>query len=164
MKILVFSDSHNNPSVMYDAVEKQLPHGLDAVFFLGDGAGDFAKLAKAFPGPEYVYVLGNGDPYAYQPDGVWEKLIERDGHRFLLMHGHRYNVKSSLQPAVDHAIRKKADVLLFGHTHEPFDRTLDGSEGGSVRVINPGAAGSWMQPTFALLETAGEHLICGFNV
>ena len=54
-------------------------------------------------------------------------------------------------------------MLLFGHTHEACDLTVDGSDGGSVRVINPGSCGSWYHPSFALLETVGEHLVCGFG-
>ncbi len=163
MKILVFSDSHGNSSVMSEAIRKQLKHGLDMVFFLGDGISDFEAAAKLLPGPRYTAVLGNCDAYSYQPDGVYEKLIEAGGHRFLLAHGHRLGVKTGIQSAVDHAIRKGADVLLFGHTHEACDLTVDGSEGGSVRVINPGSCGSWYRPSFALLETVGEHLVCGFG-
>ena len=163
MKILVFSDSHGNPAVMSEAIRKQMEHGLDMVFFLGDGIADFETVSKRFPGPRYAAVLGNCDAYTFLEGGVYEKLIEADGRRFLLAHGHRLGVKTGLQSAVDHAIRKGADVLLFGHTHEACDLTVDGSEGGSARVINPGSCGSWYRPTFALLETVGEQLVCGFG-
>ena len=79
MKILVFSDSHGNSSVISDAIRKQLKHGLDMVFFLGDGISDFEAAAKLLPGPRYTAVLGNCDAYSYQPDGVYEKLIEAGG-------------------------------------------------------------------------------------
>ena len=163
MKILVFSDSHNNPTRMDEAIKAQMKHGLDYVFFLGDGITDFDRVRAKYPGPEYHGVLGNCDTYSYRDEGVWEQSVDVDGRKFLLMHGHRYGVKTSIQPAVDHAIARGADVLLYGHTHEKCDLTLDGSNGGSVRVINPGSVGAWYGGSFALIETVGESVVCGFG-
>ena len=70
------------------------------------------------------------------------------------------SVKSGIQGAADYAIAKGADVLLFGHTHEAFDEQIDGSAGGSVRCINPGAVGAWYGASFALLEIRDGNLIC----
>ena len=96
MKILVFSDSHNNPTRMDEAIKAQMKHGLDYVFFLGDGITDFDRVRAKHPGPEYHGVLGNCDTYSYRDEGVWEQSVDVDGRKFLLMHGHRYE---DLDPA-----------------------------------------------------------------
>ena len=165
MKILVFSDSHNNPDLMESAVRANLrapasAGELEAVFFLGDGIGDFDRLREKYPGPRYAGVLGNCDGYALLDGGSYEKLTDCGGLRFLLMHGHRHSVKSGIQRAADYAIAKGADVLLFGHTHEAFDAEIDGSSGGSVRCINPGSVGAWYGASFALLEIRDGRLLC----
>ena len=168
MKILVFSDSHNNSGLMEEAVHANLAAPassgrLEAVFFLGDGITDFERIAKAFPGPRYAAVLGNCDGYRLLAGGSYEKIVEVGGLRFLLMHGHRHGVKNGIQRAADYAIAKGADVLLFGHTHEAFDETIDGSDGGSVRCINPGTVGAWFNASFALLEIRDGTLLCSFG-
>jgi len=164
MKILVFSDSHNHPDLMEKAIRLNLDHGLDAVFFLGDGYPDFERLAAKYPGPLYLGVLGNCDGYRLLEGGTYEKLAELGGRRFLLIHGHRFGVKRSIGGAVDYAAAKGADVLLYGHTHEAFDETLDASDGTSVRVINPGSAGDWFSASFALLELLPDgQVLCSFG-
>ena len=163
MKILVFSDSHGNPSRMESAVRTQLRFGkIDRIFFLGDGIRDFHTIERAFPSIICSGVYGNCDN-GYDPDVVYLRSAEVGGFRFLLMHGHKYNVKLTLQTAADYAISQKADVLLFGHTHQPTDITIDGSDGGYVRMINPGSVGAWNHPSYALLDLQGEHIVCGFG-
>ncbi len=165
MKILVFSDSHNNPDLMEKTVSANLrapasAGRLEAVFFLGDGIRDFEKVCEKHPGLRAEAVLGNCDGYVLLDGGAYEKAVDLGGFRFLLMHGHRHSVKSGIQRAADYAIAKGADVLLFGHTHEAFDEQIDGSAGGSVRCINPGSVGAWYGAGFALLEIRDGKLIC----
>ena len=40
---------------------------------------------------------------------------------------------------------------------------LDGSLKGSVRIINPGSCGTGFHKSFALIETVGGQLVCGFG-
>ncbi len=163
MKILVFSDSHGSRARMESAIRTQLQFGkIDRIFFLGDGIRDFNAIETAFPSIISSGVYGNCDN-GFDPDAVFLKTAEVGGFRFLLMHGHKYNVKTTLQTAADYAIAHKADVLLFGHTHQPTDMTIDGSDGGHVRLINPGSIGDWHAPSYALLDLVDEHLVCGFG-
>ena len=168
MRILVFSDSHNNSDRMEAALKANLraPRSageLEAVFFLGDGIGDFERLRGKYPGPRYSAVLGNCDGYRLLDGGSYEKTVDCGGFRFLLSHGHRLSVKNGIQRAADYAIAKGADVLLFGHTHEAFDERIDGSSGGSVRCINPGSIGAWYGASFALLGIRDGQLLCSFG-
>ena len=168
MKILVFSDSHNHPDLMEKAVRLNVGHGLDAVFFLGDGYSDFERVMAKHPGPKYYGVLGNCDSYRLLAGGSYEKTVELGGHRFLLMHGHKHGVKGGIGGAVNYAVSKGADVLLFGHTHEAFDEPIDasadGSDGASVRAINPGSVGAWFGASFALLDLLPDGtIVCSFG-
>ncbi len=72
----------------------------------------------------------------------FQKELELDGQRLLLVHGSPRSDRDIIKadtPADD--VREmlagvQANLVLFGHTHEPLDRTVNG-----VRLINPGAVG-----------------------
>jgi putative phosphoesterase len=65
-----------------------------------------------------------------------------DAQRVLLVHGSPRSFGDVIQTETPDAdVREmiagaKADLILFGHTHTPLDRTVD-----AVRLINPGAVG-----------------------
>ena len=129
MKILVLSDSHGRLGLMLDAMERERPQ---RVFFLGDNYQDGQALADAYPEVPVDRVLGNCD-FCAGPD---ELLVEVEGVRFLLTHGHRYYVKSRTDRIVDAAKEKGAAVVCFGHTHEALNMPERG-----VWLLNPGTAG-----------------------
>ena len=163
MKILVFSDSHGSTRVMMRAIQENLQTGgVDRIFFLGDGIRDLDAISNQFPTIPVDSVYGNCDSgfttYAMLSNAVYEDTVTAGGVRFLLMHGH----KTTYQRAADYAIAKKADVLLFGHTHRAEDITIDGTDGGHIRIINPGSAGMY-NASFALLNLVGDQVVCGFG-
>lgn len=129
MKILVFSDSHGRLGAMLDAIERERPR---RVFFLGDHYRDGQALADAYPDLPMELVRGNCD-WDKAPD---ELLVEAEGVRFLLTHGHRYGVKSGTDQLALAAKGKGADVVCFGHTHEALNMPYRG-----VWLFNPGTAG-----------------------
>lgn len=168
MKILVFSDSHGKRDRIDSVIKEHLKFGgIDRVFFLGDGLNEILELEKSYPQLTFEYVKGNCDDVLItgkdKANSIYEKLVEVGKFKFLLMHGHRYDVKSAYQYAADHAIEKKADVLLFGHTHHAEDITIDGTNGGHIRMINPGSCGAWFGGSFALLDIVGKDIVCGFG-
>lgn len=63
------------------------------------------------------------------------KVMELEGKRILMTHGHRYGVKSGYLRAVYAAKEQQADILLFGHTHRAECFQEEG-----LWVLNPGAA------------------------
>ena len=167
MKILVFSDSHGNPKNIADSIRvHQNAGGVDHIFFLGDGVRDFLSAMAEFPHIPCDYVFGNCDFGITAPPEmrgrIYEALVSVGGKKFLIMHGHKYDVKSTYQKAADHAIEAGADVLLYGHTHRADDITIDGSFEGHVRMINPGSCSS-LYPTYACIEIARGQLVCGFG-
>lgn len=129
MKILVLSDSHGRLGFMLDAMEKERPQ---RVFFLGDNYQDGEALADAYPDVPVDRVVGNCDFCA----GPSELLVDVEGVRFLITHGHRYYVKSRTDRLVDAAKEKGAEVACFGHTHEALNVPERG-----VQLLNPGTAG-----------------------
>ncbi len=169
MKILVFSDIHGNTIRMTNAIRDHLTHGgVDRVFFLGDGIDDAnAVMRKNFPDLPYDAVYGNCDEfflsYTDREFIDTEKIVTAGGIRFLLAHGHKLFVKTQHQFAANYAIAKKADVLLYGHTHQREDVTIDGDKGGHVRMINPGACNSHYDASYAVLNIENGQIVCGFG-
>ena len=78
-----------------------------------------------------IAVLGNCDR---GETGEAERLLELDGVRILLTHGHGYSVKSSLLPLRRRALELDVQLVLYGHTHLP---ALSEEEG--VLFCNPGS-------------------------
>ena len=60
--------------------------------------------------------------------------ITLEGKKIFYTHGHAYNVKYSLYQIVCAARERKADILLFGHTHQPLTDYEDG-----LYLMNPGS-------------------------
>ena len=134
MKILVFSDSHSSHWFMRQCVDAVQP---DTVIHLGDMVQDGEVLAEEYPQLKYYQVAGNCDRGRVTPDFP-EILVEKlAGVRIYMTHGHRQGVKLFLDKLILDAQRCQADVILYGHTHEPDCRKLP--EG--TWIMNPGSAG-----------------------
>lgn len=130
MKILVFSDSHGRMDLMVDAVERERP---DHIFFLGDHYRDGLKLSGICPRIPMNAVRGNCD-WGPGPD---EKLVELEGVRFLLTHGHLHNAKAGYRELISAGRRAGVDMVCFGHTHRAeYVPAEDG-----LWLFNPGTAG-----------------------
>ena len=147
MKLLLFSDSHGNVANMADAVRLERP---DRVLHMGDLARDAEELARRFPDLPVTYVPGNCD--GRRPDLPEERVFTLEGVKIFMTHGHTYHVKSGIALAVRAAREAGAQLLCFGHTHEALCEFQNG-----LWIVNPGAAGSMVQPScaVAVLEEGG---------
>ena len=127
---------------------------------------DAAQGAGLFPirmeesGIDYLCCAGHKGLYGPMGTGLLlvrepERLLEIEGVRILMLHGHTRHVKSSPMAAVYAAREYGADVLLFGHTHVPL---VDYD--GTLWVMNPGAAGDYTRPTCGLLTIREGAVIC----
>ena len=68
-------------------------------------------------------------------------------------HGHTHYVKYGLYDLITDARSKKADVLLYGHTHVPDCRYEDG-----LYIVTPGSLhGSF--GTFAILDITHQGIV-----
>jgi putative phosphoesterase len=128
MKILVFSDSHGSANGMLRITEAESPQ---MVLFCGDGARDFGKLCAAFPQIDCEGVGGNCDYGSNLPE---LQLLEIQGKRIFLTHGHLYHAKYSYDTAIYAAEEQRADLICFGHTHTPYRDMVRG-----LNIINPGS-------------------------
>ena len=130
-RILVFSDSHDRLALCEKTI-KNVP--CDLILHAGDYARDAQELKKRFPDKELIYVRGNCDIHAYAQD---DEIIELDGVRIFLTHGHKYAVKyeDSYRTLTAAARAKDCSVAVFGHTHEAYTDENDG-----VLLLNPGSA------------------------
>ncbi|MBQ3040427.1 MAG: YfcE family phosphodiesterase [Clostridia bacterium] len=152
MKILVFSDSHGNFKAINDALE--LHHGeADLVIFLGDGARDISLIEEKYPSLAIFKVKGNCDFMCEHPT---KSILNLDGVRILVTHGHEYDVKYSLNKIMYTGFENELDAVLFGHTHQPLD-TVERLNERSLRLFNPGSIG--MGKTYGVIDIINGVLI-----
>ncbi len=133
MRILVVSDSHGNAQALRRALDAQ-PDAL-TVIHLGDGLREAEEMERLYPERTFHMVWGNSDFAAGALYPETGELICR-GKRICYTHGHRYQVKLGLTAAVLAARERRADLLLFGHTHRPL---TDYERG--LYLLNPGSVG-----------------------
>ena len=132
-RFIVFSDIHgdyNNLRKLNALISEN--HGG---FFAGDGLNCVlsARCENLF------WVAGNCDAY-----GDKEQIVEIEGVKILLTHGHLYGVKSGMGKLYYRAKEVGANVVIFGHTHTPLICEED-----DILFLNPGTSCSnAISPTF----------------
>lgn len=129
MRILVVSDTHRDEFSLRKAILDQ-PRA-EVVIHLGDGAEEAQFMKDSFPEKMFLMVRGNCDwnsPLPATGD------ITLEGKHIFYTHGHAYNVKMGLGDAKIAARDKKADILLYGHTHLA---EIDYDSG--LYIMNPGS-------------------------
>ena len=137
MRILVFSDSHNYDKNMRQAL--LLNHNrFDCCLHLGDGCREFEALAEEYTGIPFVAVNGNGEDLWGSPR-VTETVLDLEGCRIMLTHGHKYNVKFGTDKLIYRAIERECDIVLYGHTHVPENRYEPDMGKGGLYIFNPGS-------------------------
>ncbi len=145
-EVLILSDSHGKSDAVAQTVKLTRPH---LILFCGDGLRDLAELD--LPCPLYA-VRGNCDVFNVPALGDIgeESILNLDGLRLLICHGHRYGVKSGLGSLLWEAAREDVDAVIFGHTHEPLEITLLPEHADTrfgihltkpLRLFNPGSLG-----------------------
>lgn len=134
MRVIVISDTHGSISSLNQIIENN--KNADAFIHLGDGEYEWGKMCGAITNEnelvKYHYIKGNCD---YNDTYPLHKIIPIAGHRIFATHGHRYNVKYSLDVLLDTAKRKECDIVLYGHTHVQQQIYQNG-----IYVMNPGSA------------------------
>ena len=149
MNLLVFSDSHGRGSNMLEALSRQIKKP-DAIIFLGDGLRDVSYCE--FGDIPLFAVSGNCDTFAFYGNGIAENqiIMTLGGKKIMMTHGDLYGVKSGLGRLAKAADDREADVVLFGHTHEPLSLYLpEGDESFGFKIqkplylFNPGSIGGY---------------------
>jgi putative phosphoesterase len=143
----VISDTHNylDPRVF------DLFQGVDHILHGGD-IGMPALILELQTIAPVTAVLGNTDDPGIHFRQT--EVVQLAGRKFLVHHIVDPNAPSD---AVKRRIaRDKPDVIVFGHTHKPFQQTIAG-----VLYFNPGYAGKsrfGMERTVAILHCDKEAI------
>ena len=123
MKILIISDTHKD-------IEKIKEVSLKYKDYIKFDLGDRQLDKSIYEELGYISVDGNCDKE--NDNLILEKNIEKN--KFLLTHGHIFNVKYSYLNLYYKALEVNANYVLFGHTHIQISFIKDG-----ITFINPGS-------------------------
>ncbi|MGM9605069.1 MAG: metallophosphoesterase family protein [Faecousia sp.] len=152
MKILVFSDSHSVHRFMRRCMDAVRP---DVVLHLGDYVRDGEAMKAEYPNLRFYQVAGNCDR-GRVPSDFPEILLERlGGVKIYMTHGHLQGVKLFLDKLILDGQRCGADIILYGHTHEPDCRRLPQGQW----IMNPGSAGNY-GGTAGIILLDGKDIVC----
>lgn len=149
MRFLIISDTHG--SLSQAAMVIELFHTrVDGVWHLGDHFRDARDLRKRYQDKyrlAFQAVPGNCDYGCPAPSF---RVIPVEGHTVWMCHGHAYGVDDPPGFLPAKARENKADVVLFGHTHQPYQEEI-----GGVLYLNPGSIArprGGSEASFAVLE------------
>ena len=152
MKIGIISDTHDRLPTMRRGLELLKQQNVDAVLHAGDYVAPFA--AKLLVDPEIApteaplyCIYGNNDG---EREGLKKTLpqiqdgplrVELGGKTIVMHHWIDWFKPEDLAGA---------DVVIYGHNHEPRNEMQDG-----VLYLNPGECCGWLHDrcTVAILET-----------
>lgn len=150
-RILVVSDTHGNNKILADVIKKERP--FDMLVHCGDAECSEGSLRALADTPVYV-CEGNND-YFY--DLSRRIVFDVAGHRVLLTHGHYDKVYYDLDTLNYRAKEAGADIVMFGHTHVPCVRNIDG-----IRFVNPGSLTyprqTGRQPTYIIMDIDADNI------
>ena len=145
MRILVVSDTHGNARALEEAIRFQPT--ATVVLHLGDGVREAEDMAARFPDRTFCIVRGNCD---FGADALPLREEKFGGKRLFFTHGHLYDVKYGLYRIACAAREREADMVLFGHTHQPLSTYDDG-----LYLLNPGSLGYGRQYATVDISPAG---------
>ena len=143
MTLLIVSDSHGRVDRLRSLFE--LHKNVDALIFLGDGLTDLDRAGVSDYRFTVFAVRGNCDGRTGSLTVLRAKdemTFNFDGVSFFALHGHTRGVKGTLVNALYAAEANNADVLLYGHTHEPLSTYLPTGEynlNKPMHIFNPGS-------------------------
>ncbi|RAJ00944.1 MULTISPECIES: metallophosphoesterase [Paenibacillus] len=133
MKIIVISDTHlpRRARKLPDPLVEALSDA-DLILHAGDWSDwSVHKLLSAYAPIEGV--AGNTDPPEIGQKLGFSRIVEADGLRLGLVHGH-LGSKSTEQNAIHTFAGQQVDAVIFGHSHIPVMHTVN-----DVLIFNPGS-------------------------
>ncbi len=130
MKAIIFSDSHKSFAPMITAIENE--GTVQQIIHAGDVHSDIEDLGIMYPKIPLAFVKGNND--VFLRDVPEDRIFDFYGIRIFLTHGHNYGVKYSLAALLKKGQDVGANLIIFGHTHQPYKEKIQG-----ITLFNPGA-------------------------
>ena len=145
---VIVSDSHRNRAAL---------DGLDGVFsecdyivHLGDLSSDGGYVRGKYH-DKTIVINGNCDLDKLGDD---EKVIEVEGVKIFMCHGHRYSVKQTFSRLAEAAKERGCTVALYGHTHTADVREEDG-----VKLINPGTLSRYSAQSYCYMTVHNGKVV-----
>ena len=85
-----------------------------------------------------------------------EEVVEIEGVKILVTHGHKYGVKSGIGGLIKRAEQENIKLVCYGHTH-----IQDVQEVNNVVYLNPGAFSYFKggKHTYAVVEIIDKKII-----
>jgi len=152
MKVLVISDTHGYIYNARKAIDRN-PE-VQMILHLGDYCRDALQLSELYPNIKLEYVYGNCD---IGVEGICaEKIIDIEGKKIFMTHGHRYSVKWDHSRILEKAEEHNADLILYGHTHISVIDNIR-----NILIINPGSISesrSDKTESFAVLDISKDGI------
>ena len=144
MKIGIISDTHDH----LDPRISEFFDGVDHILHAGDVGLPWIICQLECIAP-VTAVLGNNDAGLNLKE---TEVVQLDGCKFLIHH--IVDVRSPSTAVQRRMIRDNPDVVVFGHTHKPFNERI-----GKTLFFNPGYAG---KSRFAMPRSVAIlHSDCG---
>lgn len=131
MKILILGDTHAQDDIFLRILSAE--KDCDILLHTGDFEGSEIIYQELSDVPFY-YIAGNNDFFT---DAPYERVIELESCRIFMTHGHRYHLEKGYSEVCREALKRKAVIAVFGHSHEPVAEYYRG-----VLMLNPGST-SW---------------------
>ena len=130
MRLGVISDTHGRlPNAVFNVFSQ-----VDHILHGGDvGGPDILTELEALAPLTAVY--GNTDGSGIRDRCPQVAKLELDGLHVAVTHGNQFGMPD---PQLLHEAFPEADIIVFGHTHEPLLQLVDKT----VTVMNPGSAGA----------------------
>lgn len=147
MKLVVFSDAHGDRKV----IQRIVKFNMDADYYIS--LGDSELPHKFLLELDVLAIKGN---YPLDAGFVFEKILDVEGKKVLLTHGHKLNLSSGLIPMITYGTQQNVDIILYGHTHVArADRVQD------LLMINPGSVSrprSDNPPSYLILTITRDNV------
>lgn len=143
-KVLVISDSHGMKEELINVKDRH-ENEMDAMIHCGDS--ELPTNAEELRG--FHYAKGNCD---FEADMEEEQVVDVEGLRFFVAHGHLLQVKQTLMPIFYRSEEVGAHVACFGHSH-----MVGAEKVGDKLIMNPGSSRlprDREEPTYAIVQWA----------
>lgn len=149
MRVLIVSDTHGRHNGLDRALQEA--GDIDMLIHLGDVEGGEEYIDTVVDCEKHI-VRGNNDFFSDLPR---EEEFYIGKYKIFITHGHSYYVSLDPEYIREEGKARKADIVMFGHTHRPFFEEM-----GEIIVLNPGSLSFPRQEgrkgSYMIMETDGE--------
>ena len=130
MRLGIISDTHGKlPAQVFNVFAE-----VDRILHAGDVGGPDVLVELEALAP-VTAVFGNTDGFELRARCPQVAKLELDGFIVVVTHGDQFGMPT---PRILHHAFPDAEIIVFGHTHEPLLQLVDLT----VTVVNPGSVGA----------------------